>query len=386
MKNIIFESLFASVSEKVSEGQYEAIPVEGVAAQSITSRNGVTYLPEELKKAAKTLKGMAVGIDHNGKAMDIVGRVKETWFDEKSKQLMYRAEIMNTHNNPGVVSMIENDLIKSVSIEARFERVDRENDKFTPRGIEFLAVDLVKNPGHAKSSIKTIQEAYDSQFINHFSNMETFQKALEAISKKNVILQEDVNLLETLLTTVEESERGDFATQIEGLKNKVTALEAGEGFTQEQVDQIVSEKTGELVQGMNAMKTQAEEAMKMATEARKAQEKVSLDNRVNESLIISEKNNTGFAKSSQGEVVEFVMSLTKEQQDKFFGLMEKVNTVNFERSGTSSFVDQGTFENVEAEIAKEALAIAQKESSNQKELSEAYAREVRRLRTEKGLT
>src|SRR5690606_34357835 len=106
-----YQSQIESISGKSVKGKYEAIVIEGVAAQSITSRNGVTYLPEELKKAVGTLVGKNIGLNHDGDVMDNVGSILEAWFDENTKQVLYRAEVMNTDRHPGIVSMIENKLI-----------------------------------------------------------------------------------------------------------------------------------------------------------------------------------------------------------------------------------------------------------------------------------
>src|SRR5690606_9410985 len=139
---------------------------------------------------------------------------------------------------PGIVSMIENKLIRHVSIEAMFSEVDRSDGRFIARGIEFLGFDLVKTPGHPNTSL-SLEESLNSLFFNPFSNMEAFKKAMEQISKKASILKEDVSLLEALLECVEEDQKEACKTEISKLSERLstqTTTKADKTYSQEDVE------------------------------------------------------------------------------------------------------------------------------------------------------
>ncbi|RLG70884.1 MAG: hypothetical protein DRO11_05500, partial [Methanobacteriota archaeon] len=63
--------------------------IAGEAIHALTTRNMNTYLAEELRRAAPTLAGKTIQLDHSTKSIDTVGKVIVSSYDEISQSVSY---------------------------------------------------------------------------------------------------------------------------------------------------------------------------------------------------------------------------------------------------------------------------------------------------------
>ena len=73
------------VSEKFVD---KPLKITGIAIKATKSRNNNIYLEEELRKAAPSLIGKPVYIEHVS-ADKAIGKVVNAWWDESEKAIMY---------------------------------------------------------------------------------------------------------------------------------------------------------------------------------------------------------------------------------------------------------------------------------------------------------
>ena len=130
----------------------EAVPVgddfviRGIAINETTTRNGITYVAEELEKAAPSFKNKPIMVDHSSDIKDIVGRTTENVaFNSINKAIEFEGRIMDTR----IKEMIKDGRITDVSIGAMIEDLveDKKNHTMTAVGLEGLELSLVAIPG-----------------------------------------------------------------------------------------------------------------------------------------------------------------------------------------------------------------------------------------------
>ena len=103
---------------KLQEAVYVTTPlrIRGTAIRAGVSRNWRIYLAEELRKAAETLVGKPIYLEHVS-AEKAVGKVIKAWWDEDEQAIKFEAEIYDDD----VAEKIRKGLIKHVSIAADYE-------------------------------------------------------------------------------------------------------------------------------------------------------------------------------------------------------------------------------------------------------------------------
>lgn len=156
-KEIIKNKKF-SFCEKIeiaeAAGDSGKVRVSGVALYETTSRNGVTYVGNEI--ANQHGREGKVFMDHDTSSINAVGR----WsFSYEGGKLIHNSEIMNTATHPDVVSMIKNKLIDRVSIGAMGDivRVKKgEKEQFQVRNMEIMELSLVGIEGVPGAGIDTV--------------------------------------------------------------------------------------------------------------------------------------------------------------------------------------------------------------------------------------
>jgi len=123
--------------------------VWGVAIKAGVSRNRNVYLEDELRKAAETLKGKPVYLEHVS-AGNAVGRVVNAWWDPDEAAVFFEAEIYDED----VADRIRAGLIQRVSIGADYEVLD---DARIPRGLSFRELSLVAAPGVPETRLEVLE-------------------------------------------------------------------------------------------------------------------------------------------------------------------------------------------------------------------------------------
>lgn len=94
--------------------------VRGIAISEGTTRNGNTYLAEELRSAASTLVGCPLQLDHGLRTTDNIGKVVVSSYDPSAKLINYIARIRSDHQIASAVRLGD---IDSVSIGATVKDV-----------------------------------------------------------------------------------------------------------------------------------------------------------------------------------------------------------------------------------------------------------------------
>ena len=140
----------------------DTMTIEGVAITASESRNGVTYTPEELNKAAKTLKGKPLMMDHSGSVRDIVGRITDSHYNGVLEAIEFEASVLE----PRIQEMINDGRITDVSIGAKVDDLIEQKDGTTVAiGIEFLELSLVAIPGIVDQGITSINQAIEKSLM-----------------------------------------------------------------------------------------------------------------------------------------------------------------------------------------------------------------------------
>ena len=76
--------------KSLGSGNKKRIKIKGTAINETTTRNGVTYLAEELSVSANSLRNKPILKDHNNSIDSIVGRTTENvYFDINSKSVKF---------------------------------------------------------------------------------------------------------------------------------------------------------------------------------------------------------------------------------------------------------------------------------------------------------
>jgi len=129
------------------------IRIRGYAIHAGTTRNLNRYLEDELIRAASTLKGVPVYLEHIS-ASNAVGRVVDAWYDPDERAIVFEAEI----HDEEVAGKIRRGLIKHVSIGADYEILDLQDGVRIPRDIAFRELSLVAVPGDREANIVMVME------------------------------------------------------------------------------------------------------------------------------------------------------------------------------------------------------------------------------------
>ena len=109
--------------------------IKGVAINETTTRNGITYIAEELEKAAPSFRNKPVLKDHNNEIESIVGRTTENVHFENSEtgkgRIVFEAQIMDRK----MQEMINDGRIQNVSIGTMLEDLKEDEEAGTVTAI-----------------------------------------------------------------------------------------------------------------------------------------------------------------------------------------------------------------------------------------------------------
>lgn len=124
--------------------------IKGTAITETTTHNNHKYIAEELQKAAPSMQGKPLLIDHNNSVESIKGKVSRSYFDVSSKSIKFEAKVMDKQ----IREMIKDGRITNVSIGAFAEDLMREEDTgaYIAKGINIAELSLVAVPADENAS------------------------------------------------------------------------------------------------------------------------------------------------------------------------------------------------------------------------------------------
>ena len=353
------------------------VRVKGVAVDESTSRNGITYIASELHRAAKSLKGKPMGVDHSGNVEDIVGRVEKATSVNQGKQVLYEAVIKDTEKHKGIVKMIREGLIQSVSIEAIFKKIVREKDKFIAKGIEFVGLDLVKTPGVANATV-ALAESFESIVKNNLShnktNMNLVLQLAENLLSRKKITEEDVKNLRAMYESLPEDDKADVEDKVEEVEQKAEddAAAAGDGDGDGDGDDEAKEAAAKAAKENLALKERVallEQDGKATAKANEvtAKENKTLSEKIKkqelseeaEEFIIKEGadgKTVGLLEAKKQDLVDFMFTLSDTQLETFKSLIQEMKKVDFPELGSGESVEEKDGEAKAKKLAVEIKA------------------------------
>lgn len=190
---------FVPIQEKQSEdGEFL---IRGVAINETTTSNGHKFIANELEKAAGSLIGKPLLKDHENMVDNIVGRVKESKFDSKKKNIPFSAVVKDEK----MIQMIKDGLINSVSVGAGVDPDDIEEDEdgtIIPHNIEFFELSLVAVPADSgatfgvalKQALLNSAKTNQSQSTKSVDNVKCIERG---INQQTMTEQEEAKPQET---------------------------------------------------------------------------------------------------------------------------------------------------------------------------------------------
>ena len=184
--------------------------IKGIAITSTITDNNHKFLPEELEKAAATMTGIPLLVDHDNSVDSVIGKVNQGFFDQVSQNLEFEAKVMNT----SIQEKITSGLINSVSIGATVEDIEEEDGIFIPKGIKIRELSIVAVPADQNAKFEVVAIAPTFQMA--------LQEAFTLIGKPQV-----TNLNSSLSDNDTLNERGSVDMENEKeLKTQLAEQEA----------------------------------------------------------------------------------------------------------------------------------------------------------------
>jgi len=151
-----------AVTQPKAHSKKDVMTISGIAINASESRNGITYLASELSKAAKTLQGKPLMMDHSGSVKDIVGRVTSSKYNTLTESIEFEATVME----PKIQEMINDGRITDVSVGATVgDLAEQKDGTVYAINIEFLELSLVAIPGIVDAGITSINQALERSLV-----------------------------------------------------------------------------------------------------------------------------------------------------------------------------------------------------------------------------
>ena len=201
--------------------------IKGTAINAVTTRNGHTFLAEELSISASSLKGRPLLKDHTNTIDSIIGKVIDAFYEPMSQSIKFTASIFDE----SIKQKIKAGLINSVSVGANVKDIEEgENGDVIVKGIEFVELSLVAVPADPNAGFamaimqslstgndvkqtleqsKGIPKAEEKQEITQEKMVETkveekaatidtskIEKLMESLMAQNIALTEKITKLE----------------------------------------------------------------------------------------------------------------------------------------------------------------------------------------------
>lgn len=196
--------------------------IKGIAINETTTRNGITYISEELEKAAPSFRNKPILKDHNNAIESIVGRTTENVHFENSidgkGRIMFEAQIMDKQ----MQQMINDGRIQNVSIGTMLEdlREDEEAGTITAIGMEGLEISLVAVPGDIGAGL--------TQALSESLKLKKDEILLTKLQTEEVMETEEEKLqkAEALKKAEEDAKQADVVVEKSDAEEKLKVAEA----------------------------------------------------------------------------------------------------------------------------------------------------------------
>lgn len=190
--------------------------------------------------------------------------------------------------------------------------------------------------------------------FSDINNNEMLTKLLSALKGREIVTSADKEMLDMLLADLPEDEMEAVKADVEEIKAKPEAEEKEEEKEDEVKKEEEEEKTPEKAE-LSEVVTLKQQNEQMATQlselmAEKAEREIS---DCFSALIISESNPTGFVKTAEEKVKNFLRGLDATQRAEFSSIVSDVKNVDFATRGVEEFADKS-----EMEMEKKAQALA----------------------------
>jgi len=281
MENI---NLCFSVPIREGFGEEGEFLIRGTAINATLTDNNHLFLPEELSKAAITMKGIPLLIDHDNRVDSVVGRVRNGVFNDLNQAIEFEALVIDEKCR----KKIKQGLINSVSIGASISGIEEgEEGQLITRGIKIKELSLVAVPADDKA-VFTI-----SSSANNFQN--AIQLAWKQINVKESDVQKyerrsSEQMSEENQSFVEEKKFdkviSDITLQLSNLSEKLDNLKVKEA----DVDEVKTEEVKEEIKSEEPVKhSENNKAKKIVKEQDSDEEDENNDNE-GEEEITEEKN------------------------------------------------------------------------------------------------
>jgi hypothetical protein len=208
----------------------------------------------------------------------------------------------------------------------------------------------------------------------HFKTFVMLKKLLEKFSERSIVSKEDKEMLSELYTEAPEDVQEEVKDDLNTVQEKPEQEEQEEAVEpakedeekpkEEPKEEAEDAKLSEIVKKNETLEVQLSELL---TEKRQREVSDCFS-----SLVVSNDNTIGFTAADQGEVVDFISTLTVEQRNAFSSLVKKVKNVDLTEHGTRQYADPS-----EDEMEMKAKKLAAKIQKDKKvpaheALSEAY--------------
>ena len=153
------------------------------------------YLENELKKAADSLKGVPLLLDHN---QQLNGKVSDAWYADGAVEFV--AEL----DDPQVFSWIKDGTVRHCSVEYEWDNLEKV-DGVAPRGITFTGLSLLKayEPGDPAATVQVweaiVKRLKEAQRQNQKVAQEPSSSVGSTLVKEKEPLQSRVDTLERIV-------------------------------------------------------------------------------------------------------------------------------------------------------------------------------------------
>lgn len=132
-----------TIKESQDKNGKKWVKIEGMMVEATTSKNGRTYLAQEIDN--QNVEGINIFMNHDTDPMNSVGILEES--NSVDGRRTFGAKVRNTSRNPDVVEMVQDGLIKSVSIGAtgtlRRTRESASTEVYEVRDLKIEELSLV---------------------------------------------------------------------------------------------------------------------------------------------------------------------------------------------------------------------------------------------------
>lgn len=287
----------------------EKINVQGIAIKSGLSRNNIMYLPEELKKFAKTMRDRPILKDHISHTDNVIGLITRSTYDEINETVPFKGWIKDDETH--IIEKIEDERIKEVSIGAMIGHLAKETEDskfYIAKDIEGLELSTTPTPGVRGTSItqalKEIEKFNENsgsikekvRITPIFEDLKKFRTLAEKDkmeNKENIMSEKDLDTKEINYNSenqniekVKEEENRKMAEEEKTIKEKLSEKEAKVKQLQEDLENMkLAEKEAEEKRLQEELdKRKAEETLKREEEKKKVQEMEEENKRLKEEL------------------------------------------------------------------------------------------------------